>query len=299
MMMKTIIAALVSALLVSALGTSATLGDVIAPRRIVSFNLCADQLLLALADPGQIAGLSPYAADPSLSVFAAQAGQYPRLGWDTEYVINLSPDLVLVGPSDRPTRAILDASGLRVVQIDLVSNLEQAQRQVMDVATLIGHPDRGEKLIRQLQDAQTRLAASALSPPRTASVVERGGYTEGTASLITAMLETAGLQPPPYAPGGFGGFMSMETLLTQGPDILVLRDIPREPGDQGALFVTHPAILARYGPDRRSNLPRVIRCAADRLFCRVWMFCASLWDVCARYLQNFIAHLKSLVFPLF
>ena len=35
-----------------------------APRRIVSFNLCADQLVVALADPEQIAGLSPYAADP-------------------------------------------------------------------------------------------------------------------------------------------------------------------------------------------------------------------------------------------
>jgi iron complex transport system substrate-binding protein len=68
------------------------------------------------------------------------------------------------------------------------------------------------------------------------------------------MLKTAGLQPPPNAPGGFGGFISMETLLTEGPDILVLQDIPREAGDQGALFVTHPAILARYGTDRRIEL---------------------------------------------
>ncbi len=56
------------------------------------------------ADPDQIAGLSPYAGDPSLSVLAAQAGKYPRLGWDTEYVINLSPDLVLVG-AERPPNA--------------------------------------------------------------------------------------------------------------------------------------------------------------------------------------------------
>ena len=41
------------------------------PRRVVSFNLCADQLVLALADPGQIAGLSPYARDPGLSAAAA------------------------------------------------------------------------------------------------------------------------------------------------------------------------------------------------------------------------------------
>ena len=41
-----------------------------APRRVVSFNQCGDQLVLALADPGQIAGLSPYAADPTLSAVA-------------------------------------------------------------------------------------------------------------------------------------------------------------------------------------------------------------------------------------
>lgn len=249
MMKKTIIAALVSVL---SAGTAS--GDGNAPRRIVSFNLCADQLLLALADPRQIAGLSPYAADPSLSVLSAQAGNYPRLGWDTEYVINLSPDLVLVGPSDRPTRAILDASGLRVFQIDLVSDLAQAEQQIIEVSALVGHPDRGNALIHQLQDAEAKLAASALSPPRTASVLERGGYAEGTESLITTMLKTAGLRAPPNAPGGFGGFVSMETLLTDGPDILVLQDIPREAADQGALFVTHPAVLARYGPNRRIEL---------------------------------------------
>ncbi|HEY0220234.1 MAG TPA: ABC transporter substrate-binding protein [Afipia sp.] len=224
------------------------------PRRIVSYNLCADQLLLALADPGQIAGLSPYAADASLSVMAAGAVKYPRLGWDTEYVINLSPDLVLTGPTDRPTRAVLDASGLRVVQIDLVSDIAQAQQQIRAVAALIGHSDRGEELVRQLQAAETRLAAAASSPARTASVIERGGYTEGSSSLVTAMLKIAGFRPPPDAPGGFGGYISMETLLTNGPDILVLRDLPRDAGDQSALFITHPAVLARYPADRRIEL---------------------------------------------
>ncbi len=224
------------------------------PRRIVSYNLCADQLLLALADPDQIAGLSPYAADASLSVMAAEAIKYPRLGWDTEYVINLSPDLVLTGPTDRPTRAMLDASGLRVVQVDLVSDVPQAQQQIREVAALIGHPDRGEELIRQLQEAEIGLAAVALSPPRTASVIERGGYAEGASSLITAMLEVAGLRPPADTPAGFGGYVSMETLLTNGPDILVLRDSPRDARDQSALFITHPALLARYPADRRIEL---------------------------------------------
>jgi len=35
--------------------------------RIASINLCTDQLLMTLADPPQILGLSPYARDPARS----------------------------------------------------------------------------------------------------------------------------------------------------------------------------------------------------------------------------------------
>jgi iron complex transport system substrate-binding protein len=37
--------------------------------------------------------------------------------------------------------------------------------------------------------------------------------------------------------------------------VLVLQDPPREAQDQGALFITHPALLARYGANRRIDLP--------------------------------------------
>ena len=66
-----------------------------APRRVV--QSCGDQLVLALADPEQIAGLSPYAADPSLSAVAEKARAFPRLDWQAESTIALGPDLVLIG----------------------------------------------------------------------------------------------------------------------------------------------------------------------------------------------------------
>ena len=61
MMKKTSFAGMLAAIAV-ALGSMAPAVSADGPpKRIVSFNLCADQLLLALADPAQIAGLSPYA----------------------------------------------------------------------------------------------------------------------------------------------------------------------------------------------------------------------------------------------
>ncbi len=225
------------------------------PKHIVSFNLCADQLLVALADPEQIAGLSPYATNAALSVVAKEAEKYPRLDWNTESVVNLAPDLILSGPSDRPTRAILSATGLRVVEVGLISDLAAARQQARDIGALIGHPERGEALARALEQAEHKLAAVAFNPPRTASVVQRSGWREGPQSLVSAMLTVAGLRPPPHAPAGFGGYVSMEKLLIDGPDILVLQDPPREATDQGALFITHPALLAKYGPKRRIDMP--------------------------------------------
>jgi iron complex transport system substrate-binding protein len=225
------------------------------PRRIVSFNLCADQLLLALADRDQIAGLSPYAGDASLSVTTDAAQGFPKSDWDAESVVNLAPDLVLIGPRSAPTRILLDKLGVKIADVDLVSNLAAAEAQARELGKLFGHPERGEALARSLAQANNELAASAATPPRTALVVEREGYVEGAQSLVSSMLQAAGLRPPATAPQGFGGFISLEQLLVDAPDILVLQDPPLVAGDQGALFLTHPALLARYPASRRVNLP--------------------------------------------
>ncbi|MEZ5876333.1 MAG: hypothetical protein R3D43_00470 [Tepidamorphaceae bacterium] len=51
-----------------------------APQRIVSVNMCADQLLLALADPQQIAALSWNATRRLLSFYAAKGANRTHAG---------------------------------------------------------------------------------------------------------------------------------------------------------------------------------------------------------------------------
>ncbi len=96
----------------------------------------------------QIAGLSPYAADPDVSIVADKARAFRRLGWQAESVIPLDPDLVLVGSWDRSlTQRMLRALGFRVVAVDVVADLDGARAQIREVAALLGHPERGEALI--------------------------------------------------------------------------------------------------------------------------------------------------------
>lgn len=229
-----------------------------APRRIVSFNLCADQLVLALADQDQIAGLSPYAADPALSVMAEKAKNFPRLDWQAESVIPLQPDLVLTGSWDRPvTRRLLGALGYRIAEVELVSDIASARVQIIAVAELLGHSERGAAMVRAIDVAQQKLAAMPALAGRnkTALVLERGGFASGTATLASALVAQAGLVAPADAPPGIGGFLPLEKLLVLKPDFVVLKDPPRAPTDQGALYLTHPALRAAYPPERQIMLP--------------------------------------------
>ena len=225
------------------------------PRRVVSFNQCGDQLVLALADPAQIAGLSPYAADPSLSAVAEKAKAFPRLDWQAESTIALQPDLVLIGQNDRPvTKHILRAQGLRLYEIALISDLDAARRQIIEVAAVLGHPERGEKLLAELDAARARLHAAPKPSFVSALLVNRGGYTAGTQSLAAALLAEAGLKPPPGAPPGYGGYVPLEKLLMLRPDAIVLNNLPRE-SDQGSYNLSHPALNTLYPPERRIVLP--------------------------------------------
>jgi iron complex transport system substrate-binding protein len=227
-----------------------------APRRVASFNQCGDQLVLALADPEQIAGLSPYAADPALSAVAEKAKAFLRLDWQAESTIALGPDLVLIGQNDRPvTKHILRAQGMRLYEIALVDDLETARRQITDVAAILGHPERGEKLLAEFDAARARLRAAAKTSFTTALLVNRGGYTAGERSLAAALLAEAGLKPPPGSPPGYGGYVPLERLLTLKPDIIVLNSMPTGAKDQGSYNLSHPALDALYPPQRRIILP--------------------------------------------
>ena len=57
------------------------------------------------------------------------------------------------------------------------------------------------------------------------------------------------------SPGGIGGFLPLEKLLMLKPDYVVLKDAPREATDQGALYLTHPALRGAYPQDKRIRLP--------------------------------------------
>src|ERR1700724_2889547 len=69
--------------------------------RIVSMNVCTDQLLLPLADPTQILGLSRFSRDAWQSFAADDARRYRILSGGAEDILVLKPDIVVAGLFDQ------------------------------------------------------------------------------------------------------------------------------------------------------------------------------------------------------
>ncbi len=179
----------------------------------------------------------------SLSAVAEKAKAYPRLDWQAESTIALQPDLVLIGQNDRPvTKHILRAQGLRLYEIALISDLDAARRQIIEVAAVLGSSGARRETARRTRcGARTPAccAEAAVCSPRcwsTAAVTRRA-----TQSLAAALLAEAGLKPPPGAPPGYGGYVPLEKLLMLRPDAIVLNNLPRE-SDQGSYNLSHPAL---------------------------------------------------------
>jgi iron complex transport system substrate-binding protein len=241
-----------------------------APSRIVSINLCADELLVALADPGQIAALSPYAADPKLSFVAEEAQKFRHDAAEAETVVEIDPDLVLAGRFTKlASRDMLMRLGYRVVLLDPARSIDQSIAQIREVAALVGHPDRGEALIAEIEAARERAKAAAgqrtASP--TAAVYQRRGYVTGAETLTGELMVAVGLvNEGGSLAGKTGRFVSLERLIAARPDYLVVASPDIRPEDQGTALLAHPALIELYPPEKRIALPELLTvCAGPSL----------------------------------
>ena len=101
---------------VVALAMSAGASAAAAPR-IVSMNICTDQMLLALADPAQIIGLSRFSRDGRQG-WVEGAQKFPILSGGAEDILVLKPDVVTASQFDkRSTRELLKANGVNLVEL--------------------------------------------------------------------------------------------------------------------------------------------------------------------------------------
>lgn len=236
--------------------------------RIASINVCTDQLLLALADPKQILGLSPYSRDGARSWAAAEASKYRKLSGEAEDVLMLKPDFVVGGRfTRRATRELLKDKGVKVIEFDIARSIDDVRSQIRKMGDLVGHPERAEREVARLDAAVARTKSIATQRRPSVLSVSRRGWVSGSESLITSLLAEVGLSNAAARLGiRAGGFASLESIVQLKPDLLLLSDDSNSAEDQGKAFLLHPALQRLYPPSRRLVLPeRLTVCGGPML----------------------------------
>jgi len=211
---------------------------------VASINLCADQLVLSLADPAQILTVSWLAADPEESMLAEQASDYPLNYGTAEELLEFQPDVVIAGVWTNPfTRSLLIRLGYEVVEIEPAANLADVEANLRTVAEAVGRPDRAEQLIQAMRVDIRSIEASQPAAPIAAVVVRPGGFTVGSNSLADELMQLAGLSNVAAAQGlDRWGSLSMETLLTSNPALIVYTGYRRADPSLANAILEHPAL---------------------------------------------------------
>jgi len=211
---------------------------------VASINLCADQLVLTLAEPEQILTVSWLAADPEESMVAAQATRYPLNYGSAEELLRFHPDVVIAGAyTNAFTRALLARLGYRVVELEPEESIADIEANLRRVARAIGREARGEALAAELREREDRIAAARPARAPAAVVVRPGGFTVGEHSLADDLMKLAGVRNVAAEQGlDRWGSLSMETLLRSRPELVVLTGYRASEPSLANATLAHPAL---------------------------------------------------------
>ena len=212
------------------------------PQRIVSINLCADQLVVALADRQQIAGLTKNATDPEMSGEAAKAHGIPLLSNSAEQILAIEPDLIVGMPASRSAAlAALPEQNYPLLDLATADRLDEIYASIRETAAAVGHPARGTALIARMERELAGLSKPGKG--RVAAYYQRRGYMTGTGTLIDELMARVGLVnlagklgKPPLSQ------LSLEEMVAAEPDFLIVESATDVVTDQGSEMLHHPAI---------------------------------------------------------
>jgi len=185
--------------------------------RVASLNLCTDELLLALADPGQIVSVTHLSQQPLESSYWRQARHYPRNDGSLLSVFGDKPDLVLtMGGGARDRTRIAERLGMRVLDLPYPQSVADIEAAITRVARALGKPGNGQKLNGRIE------ALKRSRPQRAPDTIWLGGGGRSVAAtgLAAEWMGLAGFRQRPLT----GDRVTLEQLLARPPAVLLRSD---------------------------------------------------------------------------
>ncbi len=235
------------------------------PQRIVSMNLCTDQLLMLLADPEKIVSVSYLSSNKHNSYFAEQVAQkaYPLNHNLPEEILPLQPDLIVTGQfmHQQETR-LLRKLGKRVETFPVFSSLQDVENNIRSMARLLEEPARGERLIRQMEKRLGILTARVPKRKIPALVYYPRGYTQGKDTIINELMELAGWHNVANDLNIRGyGRIGLEELVHARPRQLIFSEYAPGTRSLGQAYFHHPVLASVFSDSRPLVIdPRLLIC---------------------------------------
>jgi len=217
------------------------------PGRVVSINLCTDQLAMMLAAPGQLLSVSHLAAEPRSSSMAEQAGRYRLNHGRAEEVWLMQPDLVIAGSfSSRATVDMLRRLGVPVVEMAPAYALAEVSDRLREMGRALGREAEAARVVRDFEAKLEALRDAPARRPR-AAVYDANGFTAGDRTLTGEILSAAGFHNIASEAGVDGiGRLPLELLALADPDAVISGR--RHPGaSRSEEILDHPVLQALHG----------------------------------------------------
>jgi iron complex transport system substrate-binding protein len=229
-----------------------------APQRVMSLNLCTDQLLLQLLPPERIASITYLSRSQSDSYRTAEAERVPVNHGLAEEVLAQHPDLVLAGTySTTAVRSLLKKLGVPVLEVPMANNFEEIRAVTRQVAQAVGEASAGEKLLTRMDAILAELAEDPPSQIIRVAAWDGGGAVPGKGTLFDAILSAAGGVNIAASEGPRSGAFSIEELLMARPDVLAYGSGSDSAPSRRADAAQHP-LIAKVYPHRRVTYPEVL-----------------------------------------
>ena len=120
------------------------------PKRILTFAMYTDQIVLGLVTSDHLVGINTLMDDPVLSNVVPIAKRITKKIGDpgAEEVLSMKPDVVIVSDWTQAEKIqSMRDLGLKVVSVKSPETIQDAKEAVSQVAAAIGEPEKGKQLI--------------------------------------------------------------------------------------------------------------------------------------------------------
>jgi iron complex transport system substrate-binding protein len=215
------------------------------PQRIVSLNVCVDQLLLLLVEPRRIAALTVFATDRDWSNMPREAKGFRTTHGRAEEVMPLQPDLVIGGEYSAPeTIALLRRVGQRVEVMRLANSIDGVRAGMRWMGKIVGEEAKAEAMVAELDRRLAAVAARVPKSPRPVlAFYNTSGYTAEPGTLADDVIRAAGFENlAARFQLRIGGRLNLEQIATERIDALIAVDTEETTASRAVETVQHPAL---------------------------------------------------------